>query len=74
MKFDATLVDKLRQRAARFDEITELLGDPEVAGDGRKLAVLLRERGSLERSQAMYAELQALTERRAEDDDTIADD
>ncbi len=73
MRFDATLVAKLRARAARYDEITQLIGSPEVATDGRKLSELLRERGSLERSHVMCAELEALLARRDEAEAILAD-
>ncbi|MEM1449322.1 MAG: peptide chain release factor 1 [Planctomycetota bacterium] len=73
MGFDPTLVEKLRERAARYDEITELIGSPDVASDGKRLSELLRERGSLERSSAMFAEIGSLTERRTEAESILED-
>ncbi|MBL8862588.1 MAG: peptide chain release factor 1 [Planctomycetes bacterium] len=57
---------RLAQRAARFDEITELIGRPEVAASGRKLGALLQERGALEGVHALHARVAAL-ERRIEE-------
>ncbi|MEM9798995.1 MAG: peptide chain release factor 1 [Planctomycetota bacterium] len=73
MRFDLTLVEKLRERAERFDAITEQLADPEVAGGGKQLAGLLRERGALERSSEMYREIVALQARREEAEAILAD-
>jgi len=73
LEFDAALVAQLKQRADRFEEITGLLGDPDVAADGRQLAVLLRERGSLERAHEMFGELSRLRLARSEAETIIED-
>jgi peptide chain release factor 1 len=57
---------RLAQRAARFDEITELIARPDVAAGGKKLGALLQERGALERVHALHARLDALAARAAE--------
>jgi peptide chain release factor 1 len=64
---------RLAERAARFDEITELIARPDVAASGRKLGVLLQERGALEPVHALHARLAAL-EARIADAQRIRDD
>jgi peptide chain release factor 1 len=59
--------DALKKVEARYAELTDLLGRPEVAGDARKLRDLSRERASLE------ATIQALAQHR-KIAGTIADD
>ncbi len=71
MEFNANLVSKLRERSERFAELTELIGSPEVAADPKRFPALLRERGSLENSARMFAELSALLERRQEAEELI---
>ncbi len=73
MEFDAALVAQLKQRADRYEEITGLLGVPEVASDGKQLAGLLRERGALERAHQMFGELSALGVTRAEAEAIVQD-
>lgn len=66
MNFDPFLIEALRERAARFEEITGLISQPEIASDQKRLPALLRERGSLEHSHQMYAAAMAMVERRTE--------
>ena len=66
MEFNDALVSKLRERSARFAELTELIASPEVLGDPRRYPALLRERGSLESSAKMFEDLEALRARREE--------
>ncbi|QDV07018.1 Peptide chain release factor RF1 [Planctomycetes bacterium Poly30] len=73
MNFDPVLMEALRERAARFEEITGLIGQPEIASDQKRLPALLRERGSLEHSHQMYAAARAMIERRAEAESILAD-
>ncbi len=65
---DAHMKEALRKAAARFDEITDLLGTPEVAGDPRQLRDLSKERASLQRTVDALAEHRA-TERTVLDDE-----
>ena len=37
MEFAPTIVEKLRERAARFHELTEQLADPDVASNPKRL-------------------------------------
>lgn len=73
MEFDAALVAQLKQRADRYVEITGLLGDPDVASDGKQLAGLLRERGALERAHQMFGELESLRRARIEAEAILAE-
>jgi peptide chain release factor 1 len=66
MQFAPAIVAKLREKAARFAAITDEIGRPEVASDGRKLAGLLQERGALESVAALAARFEALEQRRSE--------
>ena len=61
-----TLVGKLAERAKRFDELTAMISDPEVASDARRFPELLRERGQLERSAELFAEATRMAATRAE--------
>jgi len=73
LEFDAALVAQLKQRADRYVEITGLLGDPDVASDGKQLAGLLRERGALERAHQMFGELESLRRARIEAEAILAE-
>jgi peptide chain release factor 1 len=66
MDFAPAVVEKLRERAARFDELTTLLSTPEVASDGKRLAEIARERGRLERSAELAAKLEEWLSRNEE--------
>ena len=66
MDFAPAIVEKLRERAKRFQELTELVMSPEVASDGKRSAELMRERGQLEGSNALCERLESLFEREAE--------
>ena len=48
MEFAPAIVEKLRERAGRFHELTEQLADQEVASDPKRLTTVLKERGPLE--------------------------
>ena len=60
MEFAPAIVEKLRERAKRFDELTELLSTSEVASSGKRSAELLRERGQLEASRELCVRLEEL--------------
>ena len=66
MEFNDALVSKLRERSERFEELTELIGSPEVLADAKRYPALLRERGSLEASAKMFEAVEALRQQRAE--------
>jgi peptide chain release factor 1 len=73
MQFAPAIVDKLREKAARFAELTEELGSPETAADPRRYPILLKERGALEEAAQMAAQLELLRQRRADDEGVLAD-
>ena len=73
MEFSQALVDKLRERADRFNELTEMLADPELAADGKRYPEVLRERGSLEKSAQLFGKLKELIDRRSEAEAIVAD-
>jgi peptide chain release factor 1 len=60
------LVTKLRERAERHAELTELMADPELVADNKRFTVVLRERGSLEQSKDLYEQVVAVEARRME--------
>jgi peptide chain release factor 1 len=59
--------DALKKVEARFDELTQLLGDPAVASDPRRLRDLSKERSRLEQTMTVLAEFRKVEQ-------TIADD
>lgn len=73
MQFVPAIVQKLREKAARFHAITDRIGEREIATDGRKLAALLMERGSLENSAELVNRLDVLIERRADLERILSD-
>jgi peptide chain release factor 1 len=72
MQFAPAIVAKLREKAARFEAITAQISQPEVAADGRRIAALLQERGSLESLAALAARFEELERRRADDERMVA--
>ena len=66
MDFAPAIVEKLRERAARFAELTDLVMTPEVASDGKRSAELMRERGQLEASNALCENMESLLSREEE--------
>jgi peptide chain release factor 1 len=73
MQFVPAIVAKLREKAARFHAITDRIGEPEIANDGRKLKALLVERGSLESAALMAEKLDRLLARRADAERIVND-
>ncbi|MBI4288847.1 MAG: peptide chain release factor 1 [Chloroflexi bacterium] len=53
--------DKLDSLQKRYDELTELLAQPEVATDPARLSALAKERAALEPTVAKYQEYKAVT-------------
>jgi peptide chain release factor 1 len=73
MEFSPTIVEKLREKASRHRELSELLSDPEVAGDHRRFAELLREQGQLDEANRLAGEMDGLIERRREAEGMLAE-
>src|SRR5262245_29053182 len=66
MVFAPAVVAKLREKAARYAELTEKLSDPVIAADHKRSVELLREQGQLAEVQTLAARLDALLRRQAD--------
>jgi peptide chain release factor 1 len=64
--------DAVKKVEARFDEITEQLGKPEVVSDPRKLRDLSKERARLERTMKTLGEYRRIERTVADDEAAIA--
>jgi peptide chain release factor 1 len=70
----ATMFDKLADVERRFDELTALLGDPQVASDPAKLQEFGRERAEIEEAVTIFRELRAMEAQIAEAEQLLRDD
>lgn len=66
------MLDKLRQLAARYDEIEFLLTTPEVASSAARSRALMRERGQLQAKVDRYRDYERVLKERAEVDVLLA--
>jgi len=73
MEFAPALVGKLREKAARYAELTELVSDPQVAADAARFPKLLREQGQLANAASLAARMDELASRRAEAQAILSD-
>ncbi|MFT5288944.1 MAG: peptide chain release factor 1 [Planctomycetota bacterium] len=73
MKFEETIVDKVRQQAARHAELEVLLADPDVASDHKRYPLLVQEQGMLREAASLTGEMEDLLGRRAEAEAALAD-
>src|SRR5262245_54634829 len=69
---DANMETALRRTEARFAELTELLGQPEVTGDPRRLRDLARERSRLEGTITTLAEHRRVAQTIQDDEAALA--
>src|ERR1041384_386380 len=60
------MLDQIRQKAARFDEIERLIQDPNVISQPAQYAALMKERGQLLKSVQPYKELESVRKQKAE--------
>ncbi len=74
MEFAPAIVAKLRERAERFQALTEQLSDPDVSSDPKRYPAILKERGALESSYELNRRLQDLVQRRAEAESILEED
>ncbi|MEM7311329.1 MAG: peptide chain release factor 1 [Planctomycetota bacterium] len=74
MEFAPAIVDKLRERAKRYEEIGEQLLDPAVSSDPKRFPSLLREQGQLAASSELLARLDELVKTREEAELLVGDD
>jgi peptide chain release factor 1 len=68
------MFDKLAEVERRFDELTALLGDPEVATDPAKLQEYGRERSEVEEAVTIYREQRAMEQQMAEAEQLLRED
>jgi len=73
MEFSTTIVEKLKEKAIRHGELSELLADPDVAADHRRYTELLREQGLLAEATRLARELEELLRLRGEAEAMIAE-
>ena len=68
----APIWDALKKAEARFAELTDLLGQPDVASDPRRLRDLARERSRLEATMATLADYRKLEATIRDDEAAVA--
>ena len=66
-------IDKLESLRARYDELEDLLCQPDVAADGERYTALSRERGELAPLTEAYARYRQVEKQIAEDKEALAD-
>jgi peptide chain release factor 1 len=67
------LLRKLRESRGRYEQITEQLSGEAGAGAGRRVPLLMRERGALQKQVDLLAALESLERRHAEANAMLAD-
>jgi len=67
------MLDQIRQKAARFDEIERLIQDPNVISQPAQYAALMKERGQLHKVVAPYKELESIQKQKKEVQALLAD-
>ena len=71
MEFAEPIVAKLREKMARYREVSAQLEDPAIASDPKAFPPLLRERGSLEAATELGTRLEAMLARRLEAEELL---
>src|ERR1043165_4117711 len=67
------MLDQIRQKAARFDEIERLIQDPAVTSQPAQYAALMKERGQLLKSVQPYKELESVQKQKADAQALLSD-
>jgi peptide chain release factor 1 len=67
------MLDQIRQKAARYDEIERLVQDPAVAANPAQYAALMKERGQLLKTVQPYKELEAVQRQKKDAEGLLAD-
>ena len=65
------MFDKLQAVADRYDELNELISDPEVIADTQKFMKLSKEEGELRETVDKYHQYQSVTQQIADDDEML---
>ncbi len=73
MEFAPAIVEKLREMAERYAELSRQLEDPAIASDPKRFPELLREQGRLEEAKRLAGEMGDLIRRRSEAEALVAD-
>jgi len=74
MGISPAIAQKLREKAERHRELSELIEDPEIASDHKRFPAILRERGQLEDVVALARELDGIEARRLDAEEVLADE
>ncbi len=67
------IFDKLQAVADRYDELNELISDPEVIADSQRFMKLSKEEGSLRETVEKYHEYQEVTQTIKDDEELLRD-
>src|SRR5437660_145408 len=67
------MLDQIKQKAARFDQIEKLIQDPAVTSQPAQYAALMKERGQLLKSVQPFKELESIQKQKAEAQALLAD-
>src|SRR5579863_5791665 len=67
------MLDQIRQKAARFDEIERLIQDPAVTSQPAQYAALMKERGQLLKTVQPYKDLEQVQKQKADAQALLAD-
>ncbi len=73
MALAEALLRKLRESRGRYEQITEQLSGEAGAGAGRRVPLLMRERGALQKQVDLLAAIESLEARRADANAMLAD-
>ena len=67
----AEIYDKLQAVADRYDELNELISDPEVIADSQRFMKLSKEEGSLRETVEKYNEYKKVTQTISDDEELL---
>ena len=68
------MFEKLEEVAARFDELTAMMGDPEIASDMKRFTEIAKERSRLEDTVVVYRQYSEVDSEIADLDELLEDD
>jgi len=67
------MLDPFKQKAARFDQIEQLIQDPAVLANPTQYGALMKERGQLLKKLGPYRDLEAVQKQKLETQALLAD-